>query len=240
MKTVVGSTVGMGLCIGILVWAVQTAAQPGAEARGPRQFDPEVQKTIWKLQTDSLSSALGLSAEAAIQLATAYQTTRQSLFESMRASMQDRGGDREAFMQKMQQSREEAKQTFAKEIAAFLNQEQTEKATEMLGSFSSFYDRMTQSLSEIVEDRKVLLQTVSVVGTHLIPKKEAQEGQAESQGERGGMRGWRWSPEVKEKVDAELAKLLTEEQLAKWKEATNRPVRQRGGEQGDRERGNRQ
>lgn len=207
------------LTVASIILAAVCAIGPAVAQRGSGGgrwgLDPEKQEAVWTLQSNSVAKDLGLEAEAADKLLAAYKGARERLGEKIRSGFEDSEGDWRERFEKINELRKAEGEVFGKEIKGFLNEEQAGKALETLGSFGGFWDSMTNSLSEIVTDEEKLLKGTLIIGNHLAKMENAPGG---DEGDREARRE-RWQ-KSREELNEALSEILDEDQLAKWKEAT--------------------
>jgi len=101
-------------------------------------------------------------------------------------------------------------------IKAFLNPEQTAKALATLGAFSRRWDPMVAELDGMKLEAKANDEAMKLVADYIAESEKARQAGMTARDE--GMR--EKLTQMKEKLDADLSKILSPEQLAKWKEAT--------------------
>ena len=201
-----------------LVWAPDATAQFGG--RGPR-LSEEKREAAWALHAKTVAKKLGLNKEQTEKLVASYKSARQSYGSAIREVMgAGAGGDRRERFRKLRETQGGKLQAAFKE---FLSEEQLEKATASLGSFDSSGDRMIDLLASFGLGEEKLDKGLDQVSSYIVKVDEVRR-KAIASGDFMSMRGPR--QELKEKLDTAIAALLSEEQLTKWKEATQR---RRGG-----------
>jgi len=196
------------------VCAVPTYAQRGSGG-GRWGLDPEKQDAVWTLQSKSVAKDLALEGETADKLLAAYKGARQRITETVQSSFSDSDGDWRARFEKMNEIRKAEREKFGEEIKGFLKEEQAAKALETLGAFGRYWDTMTDSLSGIVTEEETLLKGTLMIGSHLAKMESSSGGEEVSREERRER-----FQKSREELNEALSKILSEEQLAKWKEAT--------------------
>ena len=217
--------------VATFIVAAVCAVGPTYGQRGPGggrwALDPEKQDAVWTLQSKSVAKDLALEGEAADKLLAAYKGARQRISETVQSTFSDSEGDWRARFEKMNEIRKAEREKFGEEIKVFLNEEQATKALETLGAFGRFWDTMTNSLSEIVTEEETLLKGTLMIGSHLAKMENQASGGGQGEESREARR--ERFQKSREELNEALSKILTEDQLAKWKEATDFG---RGGRQG--------
>jgi hypothetical protein len=211
----------IGVAIAILIFGFgESAFAQFGPGRGRRQMDPQSRETVWNLQSKAAAKSLDLPQEAADKLAAAYKVSRERLQKAIEATPPAEGGGWRERMDLFRKNRDLEREALAKDLAGFLDDGQAKKVMEILGLLSNQWDFMTKTLSDIVTQEDKLLKAILVVNSHL-GKVEGQfaatppsEGSGEDLRER-----FRQSREA---LNAEMAKILSEEELKKWQESTER------------------
>lgn len=202
---------------------VPAFAQRQGGGFGP-QLSPEVAAKIWEMQAKTVAKDLSLNDDLTKKLVDAYKASRESLVKSVQEAMQGGGapgggpgGPGEAFRKLMADER--AKLSTA--VGAFLNPEQTKSAVAVLGSFNMRWDGMVNAIDGLGLDEKVKGDALKAVESFVVESAKAREAAGSDQ---EAMRAK--SAELREKLEADLGKILSAEQLAKLKES---PGFRRGG-----------
>lgn len=234
MKITIGRPNGKSLWLAILVVSAMLSggvrnavAQPG---RGFTPMDPEKQSAAWALESRSVAAELGITQEPAEKLAAAYASVRASHSErvaKIRAEAEE--GDRFGMFQSMMEANEDSADDLANKLGEILEAKQVTIAMSSLGTFSRGWDRMADTLSGLELSDENLASALSVVLAYTVTMGEAREDAMASM-DFQLMREVR--EEAKPELDAALAKILSEEQLAKWNEATTFRRGFRGGRGG--------
>ena len=118
------------------------------------------------------------------------------------------------------------REKFKTALAAFLTEEQAKKAVDMLGVFNTRGDHMAHLLIGYQLGEK-LDKALDLVDTYVLEQNKLWESASGEQADFSAQREKMTA--LKNDLDKGLAAILSEEQLAKWKEAT---TFQRGGGQG--------
>ena len=193
------------LCLGAM------AQPPGSGGPPP---NPEKAGKIWEMQAKMVAQDLALSGELATKLVDAYKAARESLMASARANRQP--GERPDF-RAMREAQQAERGKFETALKGFLNPEQTAKALATLGTMNRRWDRMVSAIDEMNLDDKAKTEALKLVESHVAEtEKNAQAAMAANDFESVRAQ----NAKLKEKLDADLAKALSPEQLQKWKETT--------------------
>lgn len=202
----------------------------GGEGRGVagRMFDPEVAANAHELQAKHVAKSLELTDEQGQKLVQEYKNARKGLADAYSQQMQQmtpgQRPDREAMAKVSQEARDKLKTA----VGAFLNEEQTGKAMEKLGAFSWRWDQMVLTLADMGLEDEAMSKAMGMVADYA-----AQQHKAMTEARSSDMAGMREKLRaMNEKLDADLATVLDEEQMAKWKEATETRGPGRSGRQG--------
>ena len=201
---------GLFVVLFLLGTMVDAPAQRGR--RGP-QLSPEKQTAVQELEAKYVAKSLKLSDEATKKLIVVYQKARTNLREAAQA-LGDSGGF-QAYRELIVKEREKLET----ELKDFLDEKQTEKAITSLGTFSTRWDRMVDTLAGFKFEEKKLYEALGKVDGYHIELNKANEEARES-GDRQGMR--QKYQEIKEKLDGSLKSLLSEKEMEQWMEATTR------------------
>jgi Spy/CpxP family protein refolding chaperone len=203
--------------LALILCPLALAQQGGA---GPGAISPEKAAKIWAMEAQTVASQLNLNAEQTQKLVDAYKTARQSQLEEIRSKMGEAGQDRTAFVEinKAQRAKLETA------LNGFLKADQTAKAMPTLGSFSRRWDVMVATLDEMNLDEQKKGEAMKLVADYAAESGKLMES---AMAGGGGQNVREQMVQMKDKLDASLAKVLTPEQLTKWKEGTAR--RGRGG-----------
>lgn len=197
----------------------------GGGAGGP-QLSPEESAKVWQLQSDTVARNLKLSPENGTKLAAAYKTSRESQGKAMREAMQAGGGGGGGGMMAMLESNKAEKGKFETAVKGFLTPEQTPKAVEALGTFNRNADRFTSVLDKMGLEKATQEKALDALNTFVVDSGKAMDKAIESQ-DMQAMRSS--STELKGKLDDAMGKILSADQVTKWKEGTAAPARRGGG-----------
>jgi uncharacterized protein YeaC (DUF1315 family) len=201
-----------GTCIAALICA-GAVAQPGGGREGP--LTPETTAKAETLEVTTVSQSLSLPADKMAKLAEAYKTARESHAAAMRAMMKP--GERPDFSA-MQQTTKAETAKFETAIKAFLTPEQTATALATLGTFNRRWDRMVLVIDGMGLAEKPRDEVMKVVMNSVAESSKAMQAMTAST-DREAMRTQQ--EKMRENLDASLAKVLSEDQMKKWKEETS-------------------
>ncbi len=220
-------TMPMGIVVAAVLALCFAAVTDAAAQRGGfggPQLSPEKAEAAWKLQADSALADLKFdNKEQAEKVCEAYVAARKSQQVAMNELRESSGGGR-GMWQAFQELRQQERDKLSEALNAILNEEQTTQAMASLGTFSGSWDRFVDVLASLGLEKDALSPALKLVLAHTVDTQKAlSEAMANQDFE--SLRS-RW-PELKATLDAGLAEVLSEEQLAKWKEQT--PARGRGG-----------
>ena len=196
----------------LLVCCSGAFAQPPGPGGPPGP--PEKNEKAWNIEANAVAQSLTLSPELTTKLADAYKAARESLMEAHRAAMKPGERPDPAKMREVTQA-EKAK--FEAAVKAFLNPEQTTKAVAILGAGGRRLDPMAIALDGLNLDEKAKSAAWKLVFDYLVEADSAMPTAAAG-GDRQAMR--EKAGTLKAKLDADMAKVLSADQLTKWNEAT--------------------
>ena len=212
--------------VAALCFATSVQAQPMRGQRGP-QMSPEEAQAAWTLEASHVAGKLGLSKEETTKLVDAYKKVRESYSAAIREAMEEAMAegvdttDRQAIRQAMREIQEKTTKAetekFAKALGAFLDEKKTKKAVTQLGSFSGSLDRMVNVIAGLKLDKAKQAEALDLVNAY-VAESSAAFAKARAGGDRESMRAV--FQEQRTKLNEAMAKVLSEEQLAKWTEAT--------------------
>ena len=100
-------------------------------------------------------------------------------------------------------------------LKAFLTPEQATQAGSILGTFNPRWDMMVNALDGMGLEEKVKADAMKAVTEFVAESAKAREAAGD---DRNAARAK--TMELREKLDGELGKILSADQLAKWKEST--------------------
>jgi len=198
----------LGMFVALFLLGTLVDAQAQMRRRGP-QLTPEKQTAVQELEAKYVAKSLKLSNDATKKLVAVYQKARTNLQEAVQALPDDSGY--QAYRELIVKEREKLE----KELKGFLDDKQTEKAIKYLGTFSTSWDRMVDTLIGFKLDEKKLYEALGKVEVYLNESAETR-GSGDRETMRTKLR------EIKEKLDGELKSLLSEKEMEQWMEATTR------------------
>lgn len=194
-------------------WAQAPAAAPSAPPSA------EAAATAWELQAKAVAAQMKLNDEKTAKLVDAYKAARAS-HQKARDEKLGEGGprSREAY-EAMRAVTEAERAKFETALKAFLTPEETQKAMATLGSFSRRFDQLVVVLEGMKLDKEKQAQAMDVLLAY-VAETGTMMTQAGPDADREALRAKMQA--AQEKMNAEMAKVLTEEQMAKWREASSR------------------
>ncbi len=202
-----------------------------AQGVGASRLSDADREAAWTLQAKGVAASLDLTMDEAVKLSEVYSASRSSLEASVEklADSGERGPGRfEAYRKAADEERAKLKT----ELAEFLSPEAAEKATATLGTFSRQWDRMAHTIAGFGLEEEKRNKALELVAGYVVESDAAMReafAQQDWQSVRTKVQ------ESKSTLDSSLAEVMTEDQLASWKEATT----YRGGRSGDEGRGDR-
>ncbi len=200
----------------------EALAQPGGGGR--QGLETAEQEAAWEIQAKGVAEDLELGQVIESKLIAAYQAARASHDEAMREFWSVAEGNR---MESWQQRRElvaNEREKLQEALTAFLSDGQTTQAIGILGSFSRRWGQMVHVLTGFELEQEDLDTALEQVQTYVTDSNKAREeamAGADFASLSESMR------ELKDKLDKEMATILTAEQKETWDQATAR--RPRGG-----------
>lgn len=190
-----------------------------AVAQGPGPGGPPpMEKNVkaWELEAKTVAQGAGLSADLTAKLAEVYKAARESHMEAIRAKMSDQGRGRPN-MGAMREVNVAERAKLEAAVKGFLNPEQTTKVVAVLGTFSRRWDPMVITLDGMTLDAKAKDSAMKLTADYVVENANIMQRAAESKDfdsvrEKAGA--------LKEKLDADMGKILNAEQMKEWTEGT--------------------
>ena len=215
--------------VGLLVILPSASTEEGARP-SPAPVDPEKARRIWTVEARCVAAALEIKREDARKVAEAYVSAKQTYTEKSRELPRTRES-----MQQRRELAENAGEGLKKALTEAVGAETTEKFMGLLSPFSmsSFrLDRMVGDLIDFKLPREKLRKAVlTVVESNRDLAKAFNEAR-----ESGSFEGIREKMQsLSESLNKELSEILSEEQMATWKEKHAQPFGGRGGAGGGRQ-----
>ena len=196
--------------------AVPSLAAPG----GPgAPLSAEAATTAWESEAKTVARQLKLNAEKTAKLVDAYKAARASHRRAMEAKLGEGARPDAQNYAAMGEVATAERTKLETALKGFLTAEETQKAMATLGSFSRRWDQMTAVLNGMKLDEKVQAQAMDTVAAYVAESAAGMMTQP-APADREALR--QKSQQAREKLDAEMAKILSPDQLAKWKESTAR------------------
>lgn len=204
--------------IAVVVFAAAVAeAQGGGRGGGPR-MSPEQLDAAWTLQAQGVSKDIGLNDGDTAKVVAAYKTSRASHQKAMDDLMAT--GERGPGMfQQMQDIAIAERAKLTAELETAIGKEKADKAVAVLGTYGRGWDRLVDTLASFKLEPAKQFAGLTKIAEHIVDVDKAQQDAFAS----FDMEGFRAaSQESKARLDAEMAKILSAEQLTVWNERTAR------------------
>ena len=180
-------------------------------------LSPEETAKVTAAQVKYVASSLTLNEDQSKKLGEAYTAYRDGLRKRFEGGGLSGGGD--AIREAMNEEKGKLETT----LKGFLTPEQTTSTSALLAS-SFRWDGMVKALNDVGLDEAKHGEAMKVVATYLADSTKAREAAG---GDREAMRAK--GQELRDKLTADLGKILTPEQLAKLQEAPGFSMRRPGG-----------
>ncbi|MCH8332347.1 hypothetical protein IIC65_00285 [Candidatus Sumerlaeota bacterium] len=194
-------------------------AQRGGGGRGGPRLDPAKAAAAQELQAKEVAKVVGLSGDATGKLVAAYKAARESAAPAGGRGGGGRGGGgRGGFGGSQVVDEEKAKLKTA--ISEFLSDDEAGEASDALAvAFSRrtgrSWDRMVDVLASFSLGDEKLFSTLTLVRAYAVDSDKAfQDAIANQDFQSIGTA----TQAARDTLDGALASILSEEQLAKWKE----------------------
>jgi peroxiredoxin len=224
----------VSLCLLVLsspVWA-QQQGRGGREGRMPRaqQLSAEEAKAARTWQAREVARALELGPAETDQLVQAYVAGREA-FDKARRDYREAGGEGERGRRWRIDPEviQEHRSALQSQLSGFLSEEQAKEAMRSLGAFNAQWDRMVHAAAGLELGEQKTYAALVPIRQYVV-----QIAAAMQLDDRQAMRGL--VMEAREGLYDDLARVLSEEQLAQFQEAAGR----RGGGRQERARGQEQ
>ncbi|MHC5114170.1 MAG: redoxin domain-containing protein [Planctomycetota bacterium] len=236
-----------------LVIAGPALAQDGRPDRGNRRqrqmqpLTPEKAEAAWQWQAQEVARSLKLDEMQTKQLVKNYSASRKALDKAMKEAREAARRDREAAgtgddtgdRQRrrrgggfgggpMRELTQKERDVLGGTLEMFLTKEQTTQAMKSMGSFSRQWDTMTDTVIGFKLDAEKTYAALAPIRTYMGTMTDAR-----GSGDRDSMR--QMMRDAREKMQSDLQKVLTEDQMAKLQPRRGRGGR--GGDTGNRNRG---
>jgi Spy/CpxP family protein refolding chaperone len=193
-----------------------TAFAQGRPGAGPGVRSVQNVERAWELQAKGVAAELALTPELTGKLVDAYKAARQNHAKALQAGLQESGAERRD-IDTFRKVNDAEKVKFEAAVKEFLTPEQTAKAVTTLGSFNRRWDRLVAVLDTLKLDEASLSKAMTRVAAYAAESDQVMRAAMEKddfESARGDM------TKLREKLDTDLAGILTPEQLAVWKETT--------------------
>lgn len=208
----------LGLCTVTGIANRTTFAQvatTGAESNQGESHGGKDATAIWRLQAETVAKELKLTNEQTEKLVEAYVESRErrrTVLNNIPKPSEDKDTKRSA-RDKIDAEQQEA---LKKSLAGFLSDQQIESALLPLGSFNARWDSYVETIRQFELPEQKQNAALHLIYEYISNYVKARNA-AKSQGARFSSVTAR---ELKSTLDAGVAKLLSDEQLAKWNKET--------------------
>jgi hypothetical protein len=194
---------------------------PMGGLRGPgAQLSPEAANTAWELEAKCVARQLKLNDEKTAKLVQIYKDARASHRTAVQAKAGEGGRPDPENYAAMREIAAAERTKLETALKGVLSAEETTKAIGPLGAFSRRWDQLVTVLSGMKLEPKIEAQAMSALAAYVAESAAApmpaQPAPADIEASR------KKSQEARDKLDAEMAKILSADQLAKWKESSSR------------------
>ena len=214
MKANGTSVVVLALVVAFACWAPCATAQRG---RGGPGLSPEKAEAAWKLEAECVAKRLALATKETEGLVKAYGAARKSHQEAMEKLAAEAGEDRRARFEAYRELTKKERGKLTEALKGLLKEDQIAQAMASLGTFDRRWDRYVDLLAAFELGDEKLSKALALVEQSVIESNKARREAMATQ-DWESMRETRRT--LKEKLDTALAEVLSEEQQAKWSEAT--------------------
>jgi peroxiredoxin len=221
----------MSLCVLVLVapaWA-QQEGRGGRPQRAPRmqQLPLAQAETAWTWQARSVARDLKLDEDVTGRLVDVYVAARKTLRKKL-ADLREanEGGERGRRWRIDPELIEAQREALQSQVSKILPEAQADRAMPVLGAFRGQWDRMVDAVAGM---RLGEAKTYAALAPIL--QYEYRIIDIRTMDDRQAMRGA--ITEAREGLLADLGKVLSEEQLASFRDATGRRGPARGGPRGE-------
>ncbi|MBX7258215.1 MAG: hypothetical protein K1Y02_17770 [Candidatus Hydrogenedentes bacterium] len=218
---------GIGVAALVVCSPMSFAQAPGGGGPGGPggpQFSPEQMAGAWATEAKAVGKELGLADDLSAKLVDAYKAARESQMNAVRAKRSEAGGQRgPGGMEAMRELNDAEAGKLATALKAFLKEDQVAKAMTTLGSFSFQWDIMTVVLGDMKLDDAKSAEAAKIVLAYIADSsKLREEVRAKTGADREAMRESMREKmtSLKKKLDEDLGKVLSAEQLSIWSEKT--------------------
>jgi len=206
-------TAGVFLVTCSMVLCCIGAFAQGRGPGGPPSFLEKNEKA-WEIEAKTVAQEIGLAAEPSTKLVDAYKAARESHIAALREAMGQ--GGRPELGKRMEVNKAEAAK-FETALKGFLKPEEVTKAMASLGTLNPRWDRMVTVLDGMNLEEKPKTEAMKLLEQHVVESGKAMQAAAASNDFQSIREK---STQLREKLDADLAKVLSAEQMTKWKEET--------------------
>jgi len=182
-------------------------------------LEPEKAATAQELEAKCVTRTLKLADDTTAKLVTLYQEARASHRTEAAKIWSSTEGDRSSKWQEYVEMTASEREKLKDTLGDILTDAQVSKALASLGTFTWGWDRMVDILAGLGLDDETLYKALGLVNEYVANSAKSAKN-ALTSGDWESVRTVYQNQ--KTKLDSGLKSLLTEEQLAKWTEASAR------------------
>jgi hypothetical protein len=207
----------LSLCITVLLMPPASFAEEGKIA--PSFMSSEKLKEVWTAEAKCAAHALKLTGDDASLIVKAYVSARQEHHQKLHSLSRTREA-----IQKRREFAEKARSNLKEAFARIIGPKKTEKALALLDPFAPSSFLLDRMVGEMIS----LQLTDEKLDKALLRVMEHNADLAAAMSEARKARSWEGFREkvnaLTESLNKELAKILTEEQMAAWKQKYTPPI----------------
>jgi hypothetical protein len=199
--------------------SAQTPEKPKEPVITPNPIMTQDHSKAWEIQAKSIAEELALTPELTAKLVDTYKAARKSCTASVLERMKQTGGFQEkmaAINELVTGERKKLEDAFK----TFLTPEQTAKALETLGIFNSKWDVMVETIDGFNMEPGPRKQAMQIVTTYAIESSKLIQPELLKADSK---KVFAEAKTLREKLDADLSKILTPQDSAKWMATASKP-----------------
>jgi hypothetical protein len=183
----------------------------GKAAKGSKKGE-----VAWNLQVQSVAVELGLSKEKIDKLEAAYIAARKSQAQAIKALPEETDRQKSRAATEAVNTTERGKLGAA--LKSIVSDDQVVKILPLLGSFNKNWDKFILTLQGFGLSEEKMNAGVKLVNSYITSYEKARNVAMAS----GNRFSKKESQKLKNNLDSDLAKILTDTQLTQWKEITTK------------------
>jgi hypothetical protein len=192
-------------------YASDAQKKSGKAAKGSKKAE-----AAWNLQVQSVGAELGLSKEKIDKLEAAYTAARKSQAEAIKALPEE--ADRQKSRAAVEAVNTAERGRLGVALKGIVSDEQAVKILPLLGSFNKNWDKFILTLEGFGLSEEKMNTGVKLVNSYITSYEKARSEAMAS----GNWFSKKESQKLKNNLDSELVKILTDTQLTQWKEITTK------------------